>query len=39
MSEAELFVLRARLQGGILEPCTPWGTQTAVTHWVVLHRE
>jgi DNA invertase Pin-like site-specific DNA recombinase len=24
MSEAELFVLRARLQGGILGHCTPW---------------
>jgi hypothetical protein len=36
MSEAELFVMRARLQGGILEPCAAWCPQTGLTCWVVL---
>jgi len=38
MSEAELFVMRARLQGGILELCTAWRPQTGLTYRVVLHR-
>jgi DNA invertase Pin-like site-specific DNA recombinase len=38
MSEAELFVLRARLQGGILEPCQAWSAEASFAHRVVLHR-
>jgi DNA invertase Pin-like site-specific DNA recombinase len=38
MSEAELFVLRARLQGGILEPCASGSPQIDLAHWVCLHR-
>jgi DNA invertase Pin-like site-specific DNA recombinase len=37
MSEAELFVLRARLQGGILGHCTTWSPQTRLAHRIVLH--
>jgi DNA invertase Pin-like site-specific DNA recombinase len=38
MSEAELFVMRARLQGGILEPCAAWSPEIGSPRWTVLHR-
>src|SRR5215472_15830043 len=38
MSEAELHVLRARLQGGILELCPARGAETALARWSGLCR-
>jgi DNA invertase Pin-like site-specific DNA recombinase len=38
MSEAELFVLRARLQGGILNKARRGALKLSLTHWVCLHR-
>ena len=38
MSEAELHVLRARLQGGIRELCAARGVETALAHWAGLRR-
>src|SRR5262249_43407067 len=38
MSEAELHVLHARLQGGILELCPTGGVEIAVAHWPGLRR-
>ena len=39
MSEAELFVLRARRPRRHSQQSTAWGSQPAFTHWVVLYRE
>src|SRR5712691_1524395 len=37
MSEAELFVLRARRPRRYPKLCTTWSSQTDLAHWVVLH--
>ena len=37
MSEAELFVLRARQEARHSEQSATWGPQARLTHWIVLH--